>query len=128
MVLATKFGVGILCFILGVAGYPLWYRIYLKAAVGMTEEQYHSYNGISDFGYCLAGTMQKTALVMENCDGFFLGYLPAQTKNYKKGGHNPLGKLSSEQVKNTYKVVQSIRSGSGLEPYPALGKLSHGLL
>ena len=63
--MGTKFGVGILCFILGVAGYPLWYRVYLKVAIEVTEEQYHNYTGISDFGYCLPTTISKSTSFME---------------------------------------------------------------
>lgn len=126
--MGTKFGIGILCFILGVAGYPLWYRIYLKVSIEMTEKQYHNYNGISDFGYCFPTTISKTTTHMENCDNFYLGYLPDKTKGYQPGEHNPLGKLSLEQVANTYRDVQSVRRDNNLQPYPPLEELSHGLL
>lgn len=126
--MGTKFGIGILCFILGVAGYPLWYRTYLKVTAEITDEQYHNYNGISDFGYCLSTTISKTTSQMENCDNFFLGYLPDKTKDYQAGEYNPLGKLSIKQVANTYRDVQSVRRDNNLQPYPPIGKLSHGLL
>ncbi|SFQ07156.1 hypothetical protein [Enterovibrio norvegicus] len=126
--MGTKFGIGVLCFILGVAGYPVWYRIYLKVTIEMTEEQYQNYNGISDFGYCLPTTISETTSHMESCDKFFLGYLPDKTKDYQPGGYNPLGKLSLDQVANTYRDVQSVRSEYNLKSYPPLEQLSHGLL
>lgn len=124
----NKLVIGIFCCGLGIVGYSQIYRTYFKEPVKQTDTQLIAYYGISNFGQCVAKISADSASFEKSCDKYFLDYLPEVTDDYHEGDTNPLGMYSPQMVKDTYLSVQSKRIKHNLDPYPALEKLSNGLL
>ena len=119
--------VGILGLVLGLAGYPFLYRIYLKATTGSVIEAVSDHKAMEYFGDCLVIAIQRYSSEgqVTHCRNFYVNYLPRKTADHHSGDQVAVP-IRREQIRETYTQVNEFLRRSNQKLLPDLRKLSNG--